>query len=323
MYKYLLALICVVSTCAAVETSSSDWDNSYEYSESDDISLQSPICSVKDCYTIYELLGAGAFGTVYKIEDTKHKPLALKTYQYNKNHDNSWWGLLDDAEREFQRGQMLNHPNIVKSFDFFTHYDGNAEMANIVLEFVKGKQIGQSEDTIPYMKIKIAARQFIDAVRHAVSHDLMHLDLHGGNVMLTDNNTLKIIDLASFFSVDEVISFHSSKTRDIGPMLNREMKIHEFFERRPQVKALMEDENGLKRDFQSDEFVKNQILFDYFSDVANFYVTIIFKADLPWKKSQIFENQVNKIRNRYEAKIINHEKVSIDAYLLELRALIK
>jgi serine/threonine protein kinase len=81
-------------------------------------SILQTICSPTECYTITKELGNGAFGRVYAVEDSKGQKFALKTYMIEMEKVFEGHIFLD-LEREFSRGQMLDHPNIIRSYDFF------------------------------------------------------------------------------------------------------------------------------------------------------------------------------------------------------------
>lgn len=169
------------------------------------------ICSPTECYSIVKQIGEGFFGKVYAVENSQGLPFAIKIYKIDLEN------IFTDAEREFSRGQMLNHPHIIKSYDYFTS-DSNCNSkggsANIVLDLVNGKNLNEVENgEIKGSQLSETLGQFVDALRHAYSIDLMHIDLHRGNVMLDHDTSIKIIDLASFFTLDELM----------GSVMNKEL----------------------------------------------------------------------------------------------------
>lgn len=162
------------------------------------------ICSPTECYTITKELGEGVFGRVYAVEDSNGQPFAIKTYK-NPLDPSHTYSYYTDAQREFSRGQFLNHPNIIRSYDFFMS-DSNEEIANIVLDLVKGATVIKTpRGTVTNWSNP--ALQLVDALRYALSMGLMHLDLHGNNVMLGSDNNIKVIDLASFFTLEEIFGY--------------------------------------------------------------------------------------------------------------------
>lgn len=174
------------------------------------------IHSETESYEIIVKLGEGAFGKVFKVKNSKGEMFALKSYKFTDYGDDGAFSYYEDSEREYLRGQILDHPNIIKSIDFFSFYTSdNQFINNLVLQLVNGKTLSKTDTgSISKKKAVNASIQFCDAVRYALTLDLLHLDLHGGNVMLTNKSQTKIIDLASFFTYDEIRSFvRDSSTR--------------------------------------------------------------------------------------------------------------
>ena len=140
-------------------------------------------------------MGEGAFGTVYAVTNSEGQPFAIKSYKHQTDPEmeNSSFA---DASREFQRGQTLDHPNIIKSFDLFANQNTN----NLVLQFVEGETLfDKKKSSLSAEEAIRASVQFCHTLRYALSLDLLHLDLHGGNIMVNNNKEIMVIDLASFF----------------------------------------------------------------------------------------------------------------------------
>lgn len=171
-------------------------------------------------YTVIEQLGEGAFGQVYAVEDESGEKYAIKHYK----HTDNGFGLnhaYNDAEREFKRGQLLDHPHIVKSVDLFPHlYANDEESLVLVLEYVEGQPVFKiKRSTFTKQQVVDVIVNLVDALKYAMTYDLFHLDLHGGNVMIDANDNPKVIDLASFFELKELISSlpQSSEESDAAP----------------------------------------------------------------------------------------------------------
>lgn len=182
--------------------------------------IDSPIDTIRsptECYKIIKKLGEGAFGKVYAVENSSGMPFAIKTYKNALDTSTSAsLNFYTDAQREFSRGQLLNHPNIIKSYDLFMS-DTEEGIANIVLDLVNGQTLFETErGDIGYPYLLRATVQFIDAIQYALSMNLMHLDLHGGNIMLDDDSNIMVIDLASFFTFDEIHDFLVHKLHSTG-----------------------------------------------------------------------------------------------------------
>ncbi|MBA2728998.1 MAG: protein kinase [Parachlamydiaceae bacterium] len=164
------------------------------------------ICSPTECYTIVKKLGEGAFGEVFEVTDSQGNEFALKTY---KSREGDWadGNIFSDPEREFLRGQELNHPYIIRSYDLFFHESPeNIQTQNLILELVKGKTVSSTlKGTLPVDNAMMNAFQLCEALYHGITFDLIHFDLHDGNVMLTNEGEVKVIDLASFFTFSEIL----------------------------------------------------------------------------------------------------------------------
>jgi len=163
------------------------------------------ICSENECYTVIEKLGEGAFGVVYSVEDSQGQKYALKSYRTRNNLPSN---VFEDLAREYQRGQELNHQNIIKSVDMFTDSSNEEITSNLLLQLVEGKTLFDvAENTLSPLLTFNTISQFCDAIRYALSENLLHFDLHDGNIMMANNHEIMVVDLASFFTLEEFIAF--------------------------------------------------------------------------------------------------------------------
>ena len=141
-------------------------------------------------YHIGELIGAGGMGEVYKARDTRlERDIALKVLPAS---------LTDDAERrarlvrEARAASRLNHPNTVTIYDI-GEQDGKVFVA---MEYVPGKTLDSIiahaglplADTLKYA-IPIAA-----ALTKAHAAGIIHRDLKPGNLMITPEGEVKVLD---------------------------------------------------------------------------------------------------------------------------------
>ena len=141
-------------------------------------------------YKILEKIGSGGQGTVYKALDTKlnriavikvlPKELTQKTANFRR------------FEREAQLCSQLDHPNICTIYDF-NSADG---VFYIAMQFVEGKNVRQLVAGRP-LEIKSAlsiAIQVTDALAYAHSKNIIHRDIKAGNIMVSSNGQVKILD---------------------------------------------------------------------------------------------------------------------------------
>jgi serine/threonine protein kinase/tetratricopeptide (TPR) repeat protein len=141
-------------------------------------------------YEITEKLGEGGMGVVYKARDSHLKRfVALKVLPPEK---------VTDPERkqrfvqEARSASALNHPNIVTVYDI----DQSDGIDFIAMEYVEGKTldglIGRKG-----MKLNEALKyavQIADALAKAHAAGIVHRDLKPGNVMVTADGRVKVLD---------------------------------------------------------------------------------------------------------------------------------
>jgi len=141
-------------------------------------------------YEITEKLGEGGMGVVYKARDSRLKRfVALKVLPAEK---------VTDAERkqrfvqEARAASALNHPNIVTVYDI-DQADG---VDFIAMEYVEGKTLDESIGR-KGLKLKEALKyaiQIADALAKAHAVGIVHRDLKPGNVMVTAEGLVKVLD---------------------------------------------------------------------------------------------------------------------------------
>jgi len=148
-------------------------------------------------YTIVEKIGAGGMGVVYRARDSRlERDVALKVLPQ---------GALSepDARRRFRNEALalarLNHPNICSVFDFNTEN----EMDFLVMEYVPGESLDKrlAQGSIPLEQVAKLGAQLAGGLAAAHGQGVMHRDLKPGNLRVTPDGRLKILDfgLAKLF----------------------------------------------------------------------------------------------------------------------------
>jgi serine/threonine-protein kinase len=146
-------------------------------------------------YDLTAVLGKGAMGIVYEGMDPKlHRKVAIKTILKGHMDD-------DDAAKEYSMRFMreaqavarLNHPHIVQVYDFGEEGD----VAYIVMEFIKGKELKNFFDANERFELKEAVRimcELLDALDFAHESGIVHRDIKPANVMLDAQARVKLAD---------------------------------------------------------------------------------------------------------------------------------
>jgi serine/threonine-protein kinase len=141
-------------------------------------------------YRIDEKLGSGGMGVVYKAFDTHlDRTVALKflTRQMTVDQESKERFL-----REAKAAAALNHPNICTVYAI----EEDEERQFITMEYVEGTSLQKMiESESPDLENSIhLALQIADAL--AIAHDkgVIHRDIKPGNILVTDQRDVKVID---------------------------------------------------------------------------------------------------------------------------------
>ena len=141
-------------------------------------------------YEIRTLLGAGGMGEVYLAEDSRlRRKVALKVLPENIAAD---LDRLRRFEREAFAASALNHPNILTIFEFGaangTHF--------LASEFVKGETLRArlQRDPVTLSETLDITMQIASALQAAHSAGIVHRDVKPENVMIREDDYVKVLD---------------------------------------------------------------------------------------------------------------------------------
>jgi len=141
-------------------------------------------------YEIVDLLGTGGMGEVYRARDTHLKrEVAMKVLPPAFAADAD---RLARFEREAQVLAALNHPNIATIYGIEASSGSNA----LVLELVEGDTLANvlAHGPLPIEEALRIARQVAQALEAAHERGIVHRDLKPGNIKLTRNGDVKVLD---------------------------------------------------------------------------------------------------------------------------------
>ena len=142
-------------------------------------------------YRIVDLLGVGGMGEVYRARDERlNRLVAVKVLPADR--------VAASAERrsrfiqEAQLASALQHPNIVTIFDI-----GSTEVGDyLAMELVRGRTLDAviPQAGLPLPSALRYASQIVDALAAAHAAGIVHRDLKPGNIMVTEQDQIKVLD---------------------------------------------------------------------------------------------------------------------------------
>ncbi|BBM86361.1 protein kinase domain-containing protein [Candidatus Uabimicrobium amorphum] len=156
-------------------------------------------------YNLLQELGRGGMGIVYKAYDTKLKSVvALKIIMSREK---------EYLERFFIEATIiakLNHPHIIRFYEC-----GGTPRPHFTMEYIEGVTLSNliKERSITPSQLVDLMIPLCEALHFAHQNNVMHRDIKPGNIMITNDNIVKIMD------------FGLAKTSDATQQLSRSGQI--------------------------------------------------------------------------------------------------
>jgi beta-lactam-binding protein with PASTA domain/predicted Ser/Thr protein kinase len=147
-------------------------------------------------YQVGELLGYGGMAEVHKGRDLRlGRDVAIKMLRTDLARDATF---QERFRREAQNSAALNHPAIVAVYDTGEEISATGEkLPFIVMEFVNGRTLkevlAQEQRLQPRRALEIIA-DICAALEFSHRHGIIHRDIKPGNVMITQNGQVKVMD---------------------------------------------------------------------------------------------------------------------------------
>uniref|UniRef100_A0A665U3Z1 non-specific serine/threonine protein kinase n=1 Tax=Echeneis naucrates TaxID=173247 RepID=A0A665U3Z1_ECHNA len=173
--------------------------------------------TLNDRYLLLHLLGRGGFSEVFKAFDlTEQRYVAIKIHQLNKNwREEKKENYHKHACREYRIHKELDHPRIVKLYDYFSL---DTDSFCTVLEYCEGNDLDfylKQNKLMTEKEGRSIVMQIVNALKYLnqIRPPIIHYDLKPGNILLvngtacgeikiTDFGLSKIMDDDSYNSTD-------------------------------------------------------------------------------------------------------------------------
>ncbi len=159
-------------------------------------------------YEILERLGSGGMAVVYKAKDNVlHRTVTIKILQeqFANNED-----FILRFRREAQAVAALSHINIVHVFDV-----GYSEGVHyLIMEYIEGrtlKEVIQKQGSLSMEVSLDYVSQILSGLAHAHAYGVIHRDIKPQNIMVTNDNRVKIMDFGLALNMtDSTITYDNS-----------------------------------------------------------------------------------------------------------------
>jgi len=173
-------------------------------------------------YKVDSELGRGGMGVVYLASDTRlDRKVAIKALPPELAAD---LDRLSRFQREAKVLASLNHPNIA-AIHGLEEVDG---ARYLVLEFIEGETLAErlKRGPDPIEEALPLAKQIAEALEAAHEKGIIHRDLKPGNVMVTPEGAVKVLDFGLARTAEGSPPSNSAAAISDSPTLTRPMPIH-------------------------------------------------------------------------------------------------
>ena len=168
-------------------------------------------------YELDGIVGRGGMAEVYRARDIRlDRIVAIKTLRADLARDQIFQARF---RREAQSAASLNHPNIVAVYDTGEDMATGVPVPYIVMEFVDGRTVRDllqdGHRLLPERSLEI-----IDGVLRALDYShqagIVHRDIKPGNVMVTRNGDIKVMDFGIARAMSDAQSTMTQTAQVIG-----------------------------------------------------------------------------------------------------------
>jgi len=168
-------------------------------------------------YELDGIVGRGGMAEVFRARDIRlDRIVGVKTLRDDLARDQTFQARF---RREAQSAASLNHPSIVAVYDTGEDMMGGTPVPYIVMEFVDGRTLRDLLRDDRRLLPERAA-EITDGVLRALDYShrngIVHRDIKPGNVMLTRNGEVKVMDFGIARAVSDAQATMTQTAQVIG-----------------------------------------------------------------------------------------------------------
>lgn len=147
---------------------------------------------IEERYRIGELIGTGGMANVYKATDLIDGTVVAVKILREECRSNS--ELVRRFKNESKAISVLDHPNIVKVYDFSM----TEKIQYIIMEYIDGITLKEYMEyrgqPLTYKETLHFITQILAALQHAHDRGIVHRDIKPQNMMLLSDSSIKVMD---------------------------------------------------------------------------------------------------------------------------------
>jgi len=163
-----------------------------------------------DRYELGALIGAGGMSDVFIARDTRlNREVAVKVLRSDLNREQTF---VTRFRKEALAAAGLSHPGIVAVYD-----SGDTPAPYIVMELLQGKTLRELIDGPVDPKTAIQITEgILQALAYSHANGIVHRDIKPGNIMITDQGDVKVMDFGIARALDDVSATMTATWNVVG-----------------------------------------------------------------------------------------------------------
>jgi serine/threonine protein kinase/beta-lactam-binding protein with PASTA domain len=170
-----------------------------------------------DRYELEGVVGRGGMAEVYRARDLRlDRIVAIKTLRPDLARDATFQARF---RREAQSAASLNHPSIVAVYDTGEDMSTGTPVPYIVMEYVDGRTVRdlliEGHRLLPERALEIV-NGVLRALEYSHQAGIVHRDIKPGNVMVTRNGDVKVMDFGIARAMSDAQSTMTQTAQVIG-----------------------------------------------------------------------------------------------------------